>query len=117
MKILVLGGTYFIGKHLVEKLIRQDVYPTLLNRGTKNPFPELETIKADRHEKDKMKEVLKNKTFDIIIDICGYVLKDIKITLDSLDCKIKQYIFLSSAAAEYQRTQYGIDKKKLRISY
>ncbi|MFH1900166.1 MAG: NAD-dependent epimerase/dehydratase family protein [Patescibacteria group bacterium] len=110
MKILILGGTYFLGKCLVEKLIQKEIRLTLLNRGTKNPFPELETIKADRHNAKQIKKELKGKRFDIVIDICGYALSDVKTIVDNLDCKIKHYIFISSTAVKCKKTQYGKDK-------
>ena len=46
MKILVIGGTYFLGKCCVEKLIQLGHFPVLLNRGSKEIFPQLETIRT-----------------------------------------------------------------------
>ncbi|MFQ6084125.1 MAG: NAD-dependent epimerase/dehydratase family protein, partial [Candidatus Aminicenantia bacterium] len=96
MNILVLGGTYFIGRRLVEKLIQSDHSLTLLNIDTKEVFSEIRTIRADRHDRNAMKKTLQSRSFDVILDISGYTRSDVEIILDCLDNnKIKQYIFCS----------------------
>jgi len=67
MKILILGGTGFLGRHLVEAARGHEL--TLLNRGRTNPelFPELRTIRGDRDG------IGDPGAFDAVIDTCGYV--------------------------------------------
>lgn len=100
MNILVLGGTKFLGKRLVEQLTNKGYKVTLLNRGTKsNIFSNLRTIIADRNKSVEVKRGLKNEKFDIIFDISGFTKENIVTILNCLDTsKIKQYIFCSSAA-------------------
>jgi nucleoside-diphosphate-sugar epimerase len=107
MNILVLGGTYFIGRRLVEKLIQDDYNFTMLNIDTKNVFPEISTIRADRRDRNAMRKALENRSFDIIIDISGYTRNDVETVLNCVDSnKIKQYIFCSSAAVYSRPPQY-----------
>jgi nucleoside-diphosphate-sugar epimerase len=107
MNILVLGGTYFIGKRVVEKLIKNNYRITLLNIDAKKVFSKVNTIKADRHDSKAIKEALQDKSFDVIIDISGYTRNDVEIVLNSLDNnKIKQYIFCSSAAVYSRPPRY-----------
>lgn len=100
MNILVLGGTYFLGRRLVEQLIDEGHKSTLLNRGTKEKvFPGLRTIKVDRHKPEKMRKALGGERFEIVVDISGYTKEDVATVFACLDQrKIKQYIFCSSAA-------------------
>ena len=53
MKILIIGGTRFLGRHLVESALARGYEVTLFNRGKSNPdlFDQIQTIRGDR-EKD-----------------------------------------------------------------
>jgi len=54
-KILIIGGTQFVGRNLVEQIIPYPEYDiTLFNRGITNPdiFPEVKHIKGDRNTED-----------------------------------------------------------------
>ena len=102
MKALVLGGTYFIGKVLTQKLLEIGNYEvTLLNRGTKEreikSLP-LNLIKTDRTDAEGMREALNNKVFDVVFDISGYNEKDVRLAVSELKGKVGQYIFCSSVA-------------------
>lgn len=102
MKILVLGGTYFIGKILTQKLLEAGNYEvTLLNRGTKEreikSLP-LNLIKADRTDAESMQNALKNKHFEVVFDISGYNEKDVSLAVSILNGRVSQYIFCSSIA-------------------
>lgn len=98
MDILVLGGTYFIGKILVEllKLVGHSVW--ILNRGTKKAVDCVEQLIVDRHSLSGMKEILSGKSFDIVIDISGYTESDVAIATEALIGRFSQYIFCSSIA-------------------
>ena len=102
MKALVLGGTYFIGKVLTQKLIETGNYEiTFLNRGTKERKIEslpLKLIKADRTDTEGMRKALNNKIFDVVFDISGYNERDIRLAVSALNKGVGQYIFCSSVA-------------------
>jgi len=97
MNILVLGGTYFIGKVLVELLIGKHTVSTL-NRGTREPSENVSLIVADRRNYSEVKNGLRGRNFDVVIDLSGYNEDDVAIVLDSLDGRFGQYIFCSSIA-------------------
>ena len=72
-KILILGGTSFIGRNLVEQLIQQDQYQlTLFNRGQTNNhlFPNLNFIQGDRNTDDILQ--IGNQNWDYVIDVSCY---------------------------------------------
>ena len=71
--VLILGGTLFIGRCLVEKLVaEEDLEITLFNRGKTNPdlFPETQKIIGDRETSD-IDQILE-RDWDFIIDISCY---------------------------------------------
>ena len=72
LDILVLGGTGFIGPHMVREALRRGHSVTLFNRGRTNNelFPDLETIKGDRGGDVSM---LAGRKWDAVIDNSGYV--------------------------------------------
>src|SRR5262245_65488591 len=72
MNILILGGTKFLGRHLVDSAIAREHTVTLFNRGKTNPnlFPQVETILDDReHDIEK----LSGREWDAVIDVAGYL--------------------------------------------
>ncbi|GAC1412638.1 MAG: SDR family oxidoreductase [Actinomycetota bacterium] len=71
MKILVLGGTKFLGRHFVDHALRSGHEVTIFTRGVTNPnlFPETEHVIGDR---DVSLAGLSNRSFDAVIDTCGY---------------------------------------------
>ena len=100
MKILIIGGTRFLGKYLTEALLKGNQEITLLNRGTlRNNFPcyeDVEWLICDRHDEEKFKSTLKNRKFDIIIDTCAYTLDEVELVVNIFRDKIEKYIFCSS---------------------
>lgn len=72
MRILVIGGTEFVGRHFVARAIESGHRVTLFNRGITNPtlFPEAERIRGDR---DGGLAPLAGRTWDVAVDSCGYL--------------------------------------------
>ena len=90
-KVLILGGTKFIGKAVIDVL--KDKYQVyILNRGN-NPIPKTFQITADRENK---LDLLKNYCFDFVIDISGMNRNHLLNTLPYINTK--KYLFISSSA-------------------
>ncbi|MFP3344643.1 hypothetical protein R0J87_19390, partial [Halomonas sp. SIMBA_159] len=72
MKILILGGTRFLGRFLTQAAIDQGHEVTLFNRGKENPeiFPEAEKLIGDRNGE---LAALEGRTWDAVIDTCGFL--------------------------------------------
>jgi 2'-hydroxyisoflavone reductase len=97
MNILVIGGTQFFGRHLVNVALERGHTVTLFNRGNRNPFPNLETIKGDRDPNmGNGLEALKHRDFDAVIDPSGYVPRIVKASAELLKDHTKHYTFISS---------------------
>lgn len=98
MNILVLGGTKFLGRHLVDSARARAHEVTLFNRGKTDPdlFPQLETILGDR-EYDV--EKLTGRQWDAVVDTCGYVPRIVGLSAVGLERAIGRYVFISSISA------------------
>lgn len=95
MNILIIGGTSFIGRHLVEAAHRNGHDITLFNRGLSNPtaFPELRHITGDRM---KDADKLAGQKWDAVIDTCAYAPADLKPVLEHIDTDF--YVFVSTVS-------------------
>jgi len=69
MKILVIGGTTFIGRHLVSQLVKQEHEVTVLHRKPAHEFgKKVENLQADRNDPEQMQRALAGKDFDALFD-------------------------------------------------
>jgi len=98
MKILVIGGTQFIGRHLVTALKKYGHNVTLLNRGKTAPglFPDLPVVIADRQSPDLRNVEGLMQNWDAVIDLSAYYPKDVTAILDILSGRTNRYIFCST---------------------
>ncbi|MFL6618730.1 MAG: NAD-dependent epimerase/dehydratase family protein [Povalibacter sp.] len=98
LKILILGGTGFIGPHFVKALRDHGHALTLFNRGKRAPdmFPDIETLIGDRNGQI---DALKNRDWDVVIDDSGYLLKHVRLTTELLKDHTQYYLYISSISA------------------
>src|SRR5512143_565682 len=98
MKILILGVTKFLGRHIVDSALARGHTVTLFNRGKTNPglFPLVETILGDR-EHDIAK--LAGRTWDAVVDVAGYFPRIVRLSASSLEGSVGRYVFISSISA------------------
>ncbi len=102
LKILILGGTAFLGPEVVEAAQARGHTVTLFNRGKTRPnlFPGVEKLRGDRDpKKDEGLKALEGREWDVVIDNCGYFPRMVKASADLLAANVKQYIFVSSISA------------------
>jgi 2'-hydroxyisoflavone reductase len=95
MHLLVLGGTVFLGRHLVEAALAQGHTVTLFNRGQHNAdlFPEAERLRGDR---DGGLDALRGRRWDAVVDTCGYVPRVVRDSATLLADTVGHYTFISS---------------------
>jgi 2'-hydroxyisoflavone reductase len=103
MRLLVLGGTEFVGRHVVEAALARGHEVTLFNRGRTRPelFPEVEKLRGDR---DGDLGALAGRSWDAVVDTSGYVPRVVRATLDALDGR-GHYTFVSTIAAYADRSR------------
>ncbi len=94
MRILVLGGTQFLGRHVVDTALERGHDVTLFNRGQTRPelFPDVEKLHGDR---DGELGALAGRDFDAVVDTSGYVPRIVQLTLDAL-ADVGHYTFVST---------------------
>jgi 2'-hydroxyisoflavone reductase len=97
VKILVIGGTRFVGRQIAERALENGHEVTLFNRGETNAgvFPQAEKLTGDR---DGKLDALLGRTWDCVIDTCGYFPRVVKQSIDLLKDAVGQYIFISSVS-------------------
>lgn len=98
MRILVLGGTSFVGRTIVDDALRQEHEVTLFNRGrtAQDLFPRTKLLLGDRDEGDYTS--LKEGTWDAVVDVSGFVPRHVRQASDALGDRAGRYLFISSNA-------------------
>lgn len=109
MKILILGGTKFLGRHLVDAALARGHEVTLFNRGKTNPelFPQLETIIGDRGQDI---ETLSGREWDAVIDVAGYLPRVVRLSAEGLARSVGRYVYISSVSAYAGFSKIGINE-------
>jgi 2'-hydroxyisoflavone reductase len=98
MRVLVLGGTRFLGRALVDATLEQGHEPTLLNRGQTAPelFPEVEKLRGDRSTD---LSALEGREWDAVLDVAAYMPDDVRRAVEALQGNVGRYVFVSSISA------------------
>lgn len=95
LKLLILGGTGFLGPHVVQRALDRGHEMTLFNRGRTNNhlFPDLEKLRGDR---DGDLKALEGRKWDAVVDTSGYVPRLVTDSADLLKDAVDQYVFIST---------------------
>jgi nucleoside-diphosphate-sugar epimerase len=105
MKVLVIGGTLFIGRLLVEELVKRGHDVAILHRKPNHNFGRrVENLVADRNDADSLAEALSGRRFDVVYDNAydwerGTTAAQVEATVRLFGGRLSRYIFLSSVAA------------------
>jgi 2'-hydroxyisoflavone reductase len=95
MRLLVLGGTKFLGRHVVAHALADGHEVTTFTRGQTNPelFPDVEHLRGDR---DGDLDALGGREWDGVVDTSGYVPRVVRQSADLLHDAVQRYVFVSS---------------------
>ena len=95
MKILILGGTQFVGRHLVDAALARGHELTLFNRGQTdaNAYPEVEQLRGDRNNN---LEALRGRQWDAAIDVAARIPRWVRASAELLADSIQHYTFVST---------------------
>ena len=109
MKLLVTGGTRFVGRHIVQAALDAGHEAVLFNRGQTNPelFPETEKIHGDRAEI----ELLEGRCFDAVIDVAGYLPRLVASSARVLRPTVDRYVFISSVSVYADFSRFELDEE------
>ncbi|MEI8410209.1 MULTISPECIES: NAD-dependent dehydratase [unclassified Kribbella] len=106
MKLLVLGGTKNLGRHVVEAALRDGHDVTLFNRGRTNPslFPSVRRLTGDRSAPD----ALAAGEWDGVIDMSGFLVHDVRRSAELLRDRVGHYTYMSSIAVYASKITPGM---------
>lgn len=110
LRVLILGGTGFIGPHQVRYALSRGHQLTLFNRGRTSPglFPEVENLVGDR---DGDLEALKGRDWDVVIDNSGYVPRLVGDSARLLEGYVGRYLFISTLSVyDFDLARKGLDE-------
>ena len=107
MNLLIIGGTRFVGRHLVEYALAHGHSITLFNRGQSNPdlFPQVEQLRGDRAIDLSL---LQDRSRDVVIDTCGYVPRVVRLSAQALVGHIDRYVFISTVSVYAEDNPRGM---------
>jgi 2'-hydroxyisoflavone reductase len=100
MRILVLGGSQFIGRHIVQTLVAAGHRVSVLNRG-KSPDelpPQVERFRGDRDDGALGLEALSGRTWDTCVDVSGYTPRQVRPSAEKLRTNVERYVFVSAVS-------------------
>lgn len=104
MKILILGGTLFLGRALTGAALERGHDVTLFNRGrhARESFPGVENLIGDR---DGQLDALRGRSWDAVVDTSGYVPRLVRASAELLAASVERYVFISSVSvyADFSR--------------
>ena len=108
-KILVLGGTNFLGPHVVDAAIARGHTVTLFNRGKTHAelYPDLEKLRGDR---DGHLEALQGRSWDAVVDPSGYVPRIVTMSAQLLAPNVGHYVFISTISVYHRDNVVGDDE-------
>ena len=108
-RILILGGTSFLGPALVEAAGARGDVVTLFNRGKTNQgrFTDVEQLHGDR---DGKLEALRGRSWDVVIDTSGYVPRIVRMSAELLAPSVERYVFVSTISVYDESIPPGSDE-------
>jgi 2'-hydroxyisoflavone reductase len=109
MKLLVIGGTHFVGRAVVEDAVARGHGVTIFHRGLVEPdgFPEVEHLHGDR---DGGLDVLRGRSWDTVLDTCGYVPRVVRASTQLLSDAVGSYAFVSTLSVYPDDAPAGTDE-------
>lgn len=98
MRVLIIGGTRFVGYNIVKKLLQDGHRVAVFNRGKTDDDlgPGVEHLKGDRRDDRKFAEIFRGKHFDVIVDVIGYKAQNVECSVKAFAGNIGHYVFIST---------------------
>jgi nucleoside-diphosphate-sugar epimerase len=105
MRILIMGGTRFIGVYLTKLLVEEGHKVVLFNRGNRPAPEQVEQIIGDRTDATQIKEKLSQENFDVIFDNNGRELTDTQPLAEIFQGRVQHFVYMSSAGVYLKSDQ------------
>jgi 2'-hydroxyisoflavone reductase len=117
MRVLILGGTRFVGRHLVEALVSAGHLVSTVTRG-KSPdeLPtQVERLRGDRDKGALGLESLVGRSWDVCVDVSGYTPRQVRPCAERLRRSVKRYVFVSAVSVYSESSQRPIRETHPRM--
>ncbi|GBF07686.1 NAD dependent epimerase/dehydratase [Deinococcus aerius] len=110
LNVLVLGGTQFVGRHIVEALLAEGHRVAVLTRGrTPDELPQtVERLKGDRDEGAAGLAALEGRTWDACVDVSGYTPRQVRASAEELRDRVGRYVFVSTVSVYAEQGRHPI---------
>ena len=100
-KLLILGGTVFLGRHVVDAALAAGCEVTLLNRGSRD-LQFAQPVGQLRGDRDGDLSALAGRPFDAVVDCSGYTPAQLQRSMDALRDQVAHYVFVSTVSVYAQ---------------
>lgn len=117
MNALILGGSRFVGRHIVEHLLAAGYRVTILNRGQSPDelSPAVERLRGDRDAGATGLDALRGRTWDACIDVSGYTPKQVRPVAQMLNGHVGRYVFISAVSVYGDPIERPVRETHLRV--
>lgn len=108
MRVLVLGGTRFVGRHIVDALRASGLAVTVLTRGLSpvSHGADVERLRGNRNDGDEGLAALAGRTWEACVDVSGYTPVHVRSAVERLRGQVDRYVFISTVSV-YDLTHQG----------
>ncbi|HYJ86759.1 MAG TPA: NAD-dependent epimerase/dehydratase family protein [Pyrinomonadaceae bacterium] len=113
MKLLILGGTRFVGRHLVAAAVAHGHEVTLFNRGqhrTAKPSEHLANVETIHGDRNSDLGKLQGRRWNTVVDTSGYLPRTVRASAEVLSALVERYVFISSQSVYADVSVAGVDE-------
>jgi len=100
MKVIVLGGTQFVGRHIVEAMVEAGHSVSILNRGkSKDELPvQVERLRGNRDQGAAGLHALTGRVWDVCVDVSGFTARQVRASAEKLRSSVGHYVYVSAVS-------------------
>lgn len=116
MKVLVLGGTQFVGRHIVEAMAEAGHSVSIFTRGrSADELPaRVERLRGDRDQGVPGLDALTSRTWDVCVDVSGYTARQVRASAEKLRHNVGHYVFISAVSVHGDPARGPVDETQPR---
>ena len=115
MRILIIGGTRFVGRAITESALARGHEVTLLHRGSTDP-PSLREAEHLRLDRDTDLSALRGRTFDATVDVCAYLPRQVRTLAEALGDRGGHFVFISTMSVYADTDRPGLTEDAPLVS-
>lgn len=117
MRVLILGGTQFVGRQLVETLLAAGHQVSILTRGlSPDALPaDLERLRGDRDQGASGLAALAGRSWEVCVDLSGYTPRQVRPSAERLKTSVKRYVFVSAVSVYGEPSQRPVRETHPRV--